>query len=120
VEYLKDPRNGKYKLIEINPRTWLWVELAKACGVDYAKMIYNHMNGLKNYFPVTYDTNHYWINPFSDTAYALPALLKGQLKISQYFSSLVKGKKKNALYKKYDKRPAFVYFFNIFSFLKNR
>jgi predicted ATP-grasp superfamily ATP-dependent carboligase len=120
VEYLKDPRNGEYKLIEINPRTWLWVELAKACGIDYAKMIYNYVNGLKNHFPNTYDTNRYWINPFSDTAYALPAIIKGQLRLYQYFSSLLKGKKENALYKKHDKRPAFAYLFNIFSFLKNR
>ena len=120
VEYIKDPVSGEYKLIEINPRTWLWVGLAKACGVDYAKMIYNYTNGLKNQFPNKYDTNRYWINPFSDTAYALSAILKGQLKISQYFSSIVKGKKENALYKKHDKKPAFTYLFNIFSFLKNR
>ncbi len=29
----------KYKLIEINARTWLWVGLAKACGIDYANII---------------------------------------------------------------------------------
>ena len=120
AEYIKDPVSEEYKLIEINPRTWLWVGLAKACGVDYAKMIYNYTNGLKNHFPNKYDENRYWINPFSDTAYALSAILKGQLKISQYLYSLLNGKKVNALYKKHDKKPAFAYLFNIFSFLKNR
>ncbi len=120
VEYIKDPRNGEYKLIEINPRTWLWVELAKACGIDYAKMIYNYANGLKNHFPNTYDTNRYWINPFSDTAYALPAILKGNLKITQYIASLMKRKKINALFAKKDLKPGLVYFTNIFSFLRNR
>lgn len=31
VEYLKDPGDGQYKLIEINARTWLWVGLARDC-----------------------------------------------------------------------------------------
>jgi predicted ATP-grasp superfamily ATP-dependent carboligase len=120
VEYLQDPRDGEYKLIEINPRTWLWVELAKACGVNYAKMIYNHVNGIPNHYPEIYDTGKYWINPFSDTVFALLAMVKGRLKISSYLSSLMNGKKVNALYNKDDKKPALAYLLNLFSFLRNR
>ena len=29
IEFMRDTRDGNYKLIEINPRTWLWVGLAK-------------------------------------------------------------------------------------------
>lgn len=54
VEYIKDPRDKSYKLIEINARTWLWVGLAKDCGVDYAKMIYDYMTGVKIAYPTKY------------------------------------------------------------------
>lgn len=120
VEYLQDPRTGEYKLIEINPRTWLWVGLAKACGVDYAKLIYNHVNEIPNVYPEIYDTTKYWINPLSDTAFALPAMLKGQLKPTTYLSSLLYAKKINALYNRYDKKPALAYLLKLFAFLRNR
>ena len=35
VEFKKDPRDGRYKLLEINARTWLWHSLAIRCGVDF-------------------------------------------------------------------------------------
>ena len=36
VEFKRDPRDGRYKLMEINPRLWLWHGLAAALGVDFA------------------------------------------------------------------------------------
>lgn len=120
IEYLLDPRTQTYKLIEINPRTWLWVALAKECGVDYAMMMYNHVNGIENQFPETYKSDICWINPLSDTAYALPALVKRHVKLSQYLASLFTGKKVNALYNKHDKKPALAYLLNLFTYLKNR
>ncbi|MFN8108997.1 MAG: hypothetical protein U0Y82_04015 [Thermoleophilia bacterium] len=34
VEVKRDPRDGRDYLIEVNPRSWLWVSLATACGVN--------------------------------------------------------------------------------------
>ena len=34
VEVKRDPRDGRDNLIEVNPRSWLWVGLATACGVN--------------------------------------------------------------------------------------
>ena len=34
VEFKRDPRDGRFKLMEINPRLWQWHGLAAACGVD--------------------------------------------------------------------------------------
>jgi hypothetical protein len=31
----------------MNARTWLWVVLARACGVDFALMAYRYVNGLR-------------------------------------------------------------------------
>ena len=120
VEYLYDPRTNVYKLIEINPRTWLWVGLAKACGIDYAKMIYNYANNIPFDYPKTYDTEKFWINPLSDTAFALPAIINGKLKFATYLVSLFKGNKTNALFSKDDGKPALAYLFNLFTFLRTR
>lgn len=120
VEYLQDPRDGCYKLIEINPRTWLWVGLAKACGVDYAKMIYHHVNDLPYAYPRQYETDLYWINPITDSVFAFIAVLKVKLNVSTYFATLVSRNKINALAYKGDMKPVLAYFMNLFAFLKQR
>lgn len=40
VELKHDSRDGRYKLIEVNPRLWEWHGLAAACGVDFARIAY--------------------------------------------------------------------------------
>lgn len=120
IEYLFDPRDKLFKLIEINPRTWLWVGLAKACGIDYAKMIYNYANKIDFTYPKEYNTDYSWINPFSDTAFAILGILVGKLKIKDYFISLLKGKKVNALYEKNDIKPSIGYLFALIKFIRNR
>lgn len=120
VEYLKDPRDGKYKLIEINPRTWLWVGLAKACGVDYARLVYDLLNGIPINYPNSYNTSKNWINPFTDTVFSMLGMLKGIIKPSDYFQSIFRFKKVNALFSQKDQKPGLMYFLMLFSFLKGR
>ena len=45
VEVKRDPRDGLYKLIEVNPRLWQWHGLAAACGVDLPWIAYRHLTG---------------------------------------------------------------------------
>lgn len=92
IEYLKDPSNNRYKLIEINARTWLWVGLAKACGIDYAKIVYNYLNNLKNTYPNAYDTNAYWINGLTDPVFSLKAIIAGQISLISYLKTIFKNK----------------------------
>jgi predicted ATP-grasp superfamily ATP-dependent carboligase len=40
VEFKHDPRDGRFRLIEVNPRLWEWHGLAAACGVDLARIAY--------------------------------------------------------------------------------
>jgi len=40
VEFKRDPRDGLYKLMEVNPRLWQWHSLAAACGVNLAQIAY--------------------------------------------------------------------------------
>jgi predicted ATP-grasp superfamily ATP-dependent carboligase len=45
VEFKRDPRNGQFKLMEINPRLWSWHTLAVACGVNLPHIAYLDLTG---------------------------------------------------------------------------
>ncbi len=45
IEFKRDPRDGSFRLIEINLRTWQWHSLARRCGVDLVGMCYRHATG---------------------------------------------------------------------------
>jgi D-aspartate ligase len=45
VEFKRDPRDGRFKLMEINPRLWQWHGLAAACGVDLTRIAYADLTG---------------------------------------------------------------------------
>ncbi|HZN21825.1 MAG TPA: hypothetical protein VFB57_04635 [Gaiellaceae bacterium] len=46
VEFKRDPRDGRFKLMEINPRLYQWHGLAAACGVDLPRIAYCDLLGL--------------------------------------------------------------------------
>jgi predicted ATP-grasp superfamily ATP-dependent carboligase len=45
VEFKRDPRDGRFKLMEVNPRLWQWHSLASACGVDLPLIAYRDLVG---------------------------------------------------------------------------
>jgi predicted ATP-grasp superfamily ATP-dependent carboligase len=45
VEFRLDPRDARYKLMEVNPRLWQWHSLAAACGVDFPVIAYRDLTG---------------------------------------------------------------------------
>ncbi|QQS49733.1 MAG: hypothetical protein IPM71_08875 [Bacteroidota bacterium] len=113
VEYLFDERDQQYKLIEINPRTWLWVGLAKACGVNHTLMVYNYLQGIAMDYPKSYTLNLGWMNYFTDTVFALKALMKRQLRLKDYLRSMWM-RKKNAVFSWSDPLPGLVFPFMVF------
>ncbi|MEW5845873.1 MAG: hypothetical protein AB1777_06355 [Bacteroidota bacterium] len=84
IEYLFDPRTKKYLLIEINARTWLWVELAIKCGINYPLYIYNYLYNIPIDYPQNYKKDQIWVNPFTDIPFSIIALIKGQLKFKDF------------------------------------
>jgi predicted ATP-grasp superfamily ATP-dependent carboligase len=45
VEFKRDPRDGTYRLMEVNPRLWQWHGLAAACGVDLPRIAFEDLTG---------------------------------------------------------------------------
>jgi len=119
VEYLLDPRDGKYKLIEINPRTWLWVGQAIANGIDYPVMIYNYVNGIKNEYPNSYEIGLKWYNPYTDLIYGLIGIWKGVFSVKEFLSKY-SGRKVNSLTYKRDNLPLIMYGFLLLKMVRSR
>lgn len=45
IEFKRDPRDGSFRLIEINLRSWQWHSLARRCGVDLVGLCYRSACG---------------------------------------------------------------------------
>ncbi len=43
VEFKYDLRDRQFKLMEINPRSWMWIKLPTECGVNLPLIQYKHM-----------------------------------------------------------------------------
>jgi predicted ATP-grasp superfamily ATP-dependent carboligase len=106
VEFIKDPADGCYKLIEMNARTWLWTGLARACGVDYALIAYRFVNGQETAYPADYKKGMKWINYLTDTWFSLRAILSGKLGPGEYLRSLG-GRRITAVFSWKDIMPSF-------------
>ncbi len=88
IEFLKDPTDGKFKLIELNARTWLWVGLAKACGVNYAVYLYNYLLNISNEYPDSYAIGVKWRNEITDLFFSIVALQKGLFQLELTLNNL--------------------------------
>lgn len=114
IEYIFDYRDNKWKLIEINPRTWKWVGLAKACGIDYAKILYLSALGAELSFPKSYQTGVKWVDYFTDPIVSMKMILTQKMTIADYFQSM-KGKVISAIWNLKDPIPAL--YFPVYSVL---
>ena len=106
VEFMYDPKDGSYKLIELNPRIWGWHSLAIAAGVDLPYLLYKDVTGEK-IEPPTKLRNVKWVRLVTDLPTVITEILKGKMKLSDYINSM-KGEKEFAVFCKNDPIPFFV------------
>ena len=87
VEYKLDPRDGQFKLLDVNARTWGYHSLGPAAGVDFSYMLYADQVGL----PVPRcraQTGVGWVRMATDLPAAAVAILAKETDIGAYFRSL--------------------------------
>ncbi len=95
------------------------VGLAKTCGVDYAKYIYNYVNNITNDYPTEYQVGIKWINYLTDSMFSLRAIMKNRLSFKDYLKSL-KGQKVNGIFSKADLKPSLMFLLLAIFILKKR
>lgn len=91
-EFKKDPRDGEYKLLEINARATVQNRLPAACGLDNEYMAYLEVTGQYVEPSPPPNTEVVWLAGFYDLLSCLQQLTQRKLGIGQIVSSL-KGKR---------------------------
>src|SRR6266478_8162631 len=87
VEYKLDARNGRYKLLDINPRLWTWSPLGGRADVDFPYLLWQMMVGR----PVAEKigrTGVRWVRMSTDVPASIHEMLRGRLSLGAYLRSL--------------------------------
>jgi D-aspartate ligase len=87
VEFKRDPRDGRFCLMEVNARHWKWHSLAAACGVNLSFAAYNDAVGRPYVTPRQIDGVK-WIVVNKDVPLALLEVAKHERGPVEYVRSL--------------------------------
>ncbi len=106
LEYKLDPRDGQFKLLDMNARTWGYHSLGAAAGVDFSYILYADQIGL----PVLSQRARPgvgWVRLLTDVPAALSAICAGDTGLGEYFRSL-RNCRTEAVFSTDDVRPGLV------------
>ncbi len=105
VEFKKDPRDGIYKVIEVNVRWGLWDGMAARCGVDLAYLAYAKEAGLHYEFDPSYREGVRWLSFRRDLDAFIDYHREGSLTTGSWLRSLA-GETEHAVFAADDPQPA--------------
>ncbi len=87
VEFKFDPRDGQYKLLDVNTRTWGYHSLGLAAGVDFPFMLYADQIG-ETADPSRGIPGHLWIRLSTDVPTGTLDVAGRRIKLRDYIESL--------------------------------
>lgn len=87
VEFKQDPRDGKYKLLDVNARTWGFHSLGYPAGVDFPYLLFADQMGLP-LEDCRGKAGMGWLRWLTDVPTAVSDVLHGHLSVSEYWNSL--------------------------------
>jgi predicted ATP-grasp superfamily ATP-dependent carboligase len=86
LEFKRDPRNGQFKILDVNPRVWGWHTLARRVGVDFPYLLWLLTQGE----PVPEIRGHpgeCWRHLSADLRVAMEEIVRGYLSPWTYLRS---------------------------------
>jgi D-aspartate ligase len=105
LEFKQDPRDGKFKLLDLNLRLWGWHGLCVACGLDFTHLLYQQALGLEVNPPApTYGWR--WRRLLTDLPAALMEMRVGRLSAVDYLGSFGGGRTVRSVLDASDPGPA--------------
>ena len=87
VEFKQDPRDQKYKLLDVNARAWGFHALGQAAGIDFPLLLFADQLGL-TLEPRRAEPGLGWLRLLTDIPVAASDLLSRYLNLRAYFNSL--------------------------------
>lgn len=87
LEFKRDPRDGKLKLLDINPRVWGWHTLGRGAGVDFPYLLWRMVHG-ERVETVRGRAGVRWVRALTDVPTALGAIRRGTLSPFDYLWTL--------------------------------
>ncbi|MDO8432674.1 MAG: hypothetical protein Q7S58_09725 [Candidatus Binatus sp.] len=87
VEFKRDPRDGIFKLLDINPRVWGWHTLGARAGVDFSYLAWQLANGV-TLNEARGRAGVRWMRAITDVAAAVEQFRAGHLSLRGYLRSL--------------------------------
>ena len=87
VEFKQDPRDGQYKILDVNARTWGFHTLGVSAGVDFPYLLYADQVG-SPITPCQGRTGVGWLRLVTDVPTVLAGFLTGRLGLGGYLQSL--------------------------------
>jgi len=109
AEIKKDPRDNRFKLIEINPRCWMQISFPARCSANLPYIAYLDAIGKKFEKPISARENVKWLNMTEDIRSSMKSILKRDLSIFEWIKSY-RGEKEYAFFAKDDPMPFFLSF----------
>ena len=106
VEFKRYRRDGRLKLLDVNPRIWGWHTLGRRAGVDFPYLLWRMLNGAP-VSPARGRPGVRWVRALTDVPTVLGALRAGELSFPAYLSSL-RGPIEYAVLARDDPLPAIV------------
>jgi predicted ATP-grasp superfamily ATP-dependent carboligase len=89
AEFKRDPRDGAFKLLEVNVRPWWFVDFASRAGIDVCEMAYRDALGLPVETASSYRVGLRCVYPFDDRLACRDLVKKGQLSRAAWLFSWI-------------------------------
>jgi D-aspartate ligase len=87
IEFKRDPRDGRYKLLDVNPRTWAWHSLSRRAGIDFPYLAWLQISGAP-VPPARAQAGVAWVHAARDIIAAYLEIRRGRLSLAEYARSL--------------------------------
>jgi predicted ATP-grasp superfamily ATP-dependent carboligase len=87
VEFKFDSRDGKFKLLDINPRLWTWSPLGGRAGMDFPYLLWKMIQGM-TVAEQRAPAGVRWVRMSTDVPAAFQEMLRGRLNLGEYLQSL--------------------------------
>jgi predicted ATP-grasp superfamily ATP-dependent carboligase len=104
VEFKRDHRDGRFKLLDANPRVWGWHTLGARAGVDFSYLLWRAVRD-EPVPAARARTGVRWVRTTTDLPTVAREILRGRMSLRRYVQSL-RGPLEGAIFARDDPAPA--------------